>query len=478
MEHKRNTCQITLAVFLLSINNISAAAQETQPSVPDLQSTAQYNDPVELAKKIIRETPDIWSLVGRTAIWGVYYIGGGVAEYGGAYVLLECPKLTPDLISGDFIHVSDELLKDFILHIIEESVETPRITCQKIANQTIDEGYLDYEIARGIANKYLKTNQLTRDDAVTFLEKRYGLYKLSAARKLRNSVDVENYSVNEVAAEIAKNEMKNIFYAKYKETYLPLEAAFFLKELQEIMEKDRVGLAVYSPYREFVANIEKIDQWRIEEAKRLGIIGGHYSNRTWSESFDDGNYTANPRWYEYDNNGSCFAVTQKMGHSASPCLEGWQGSAGTDYTALYTPINCGAAFSADFWVYKRTQTFSIIQVGFSEGPYSSTNRGFFVLINYNNMNNLLYMIIYDAKLTVVSNQQIQYDSDRWINLHMVRRSNGDWTVVWDYNGRHQITANVHDGFASFNNPHLWVHPSGYYSNTGGFYIDDMVISSP
>ncbi len=192
------------------------------------------------------------------------------------------------------------------------------------------------------------------------------------------------------------------------------------------------------------------------------------------EHWDDGNWTANPTWYEYENMGN-FAINEDMGFEAVPCLEGWAGNIGTDYTALYTPVDCGEAFIADFWVHKRTTDFSVIMIGFSEGAYSSANRGFRVRINYSNIIWDWELIIYDVDGTQLFYAVIDYDDDRWTNIHMEREPTGNWAVIWDYNGPYEITAYVTDSFATFDNPHLWVHPAGYYGNTGGFYLDDIVI---
>jgi len=193
------------------------------------------------------------------------------------------------------------------------------------------------------------------------------------------------------------------------------------------------------------------------------------------EHWDDGDWINNPTWYEYDNYGN-FAINTNWGYISTPCLEGWSGNIGTDYTALYTSLDCGESFMADFWVHKRTFDFSIFQIGFSEGPYNYQNRGFIVRINHNNMNGLWYLMIYDVNGVLLFQQQIQYDNNRWTNLHLNRESNNIWAVIWDYNGPYETTADVMDSFESFDDPHLWITPVGYYSNTGGFYLDDIMIT--
>ena len=194
------------------------------------------------------------------------------------------------------------------------------------------------------------------------------------------------------------------------------------------------------------------------------------------ENWDDGNWTSNPTWREYDNFGN-FAIADSFGYVANPCLEGWSGNIGTDYTALYTLVNVGAVFSANFWVHKRTPKFSIIKIGFCKGEYNEDNRGFFICINHNNMTSNWELIIYEVDGTILFNQVIQYDNHRWTNIRMTRGPYGDWEVIWDYLGSYQLVATVHSVFVPFpNNTFLWLGPAGYYGITGGFYIDDINIT--
>lgn len=194
------------------------------------------------------------------------------------------------------------------------------------------------------------------------------------------------------------------------------------------------------------------------------------------EHWDDGDWTNNPTWFEYDNIGPNFAINHSMGHDSTPALEGWSRPVFTDYTALYTPVGDCEAFTADFWVHKRRTIFSNIQIGFSEGAYSETNQGFMVKI-IQRLDTLWYMEIRDVDSVLIFEGQIQYDDNRWTNISMIRTNTGSWEVIWDYNGPHELIAYVQDSFVSFADPYLWVHPDGYCTvQEGGFYLDDILIT--
>jgi len=75
---------------------------------------------------------------------------------------------------------------------------------------------------------------------------------------------------------------------------------------------------------------------------------------------------------------------------------------------------------ASFWLHKRTETYSNIKVGFSEGVYSSSNVGFRVYIGQHNIDQLWYVRVYDVDGTMLAMQEITYPGDRWINVTMSR----------------------------------------------------------
>jgi hypothetical protein len=210
----------------------------------------------------------------------------------------------------------------------------------------------------------------------------------------------------------------------------------------------------------------------------VAIISPVFSQVVFQEHWDDGNWTANPVWTPFQMNVTCFAINDSLGNWSEPCLEGWLVDPGnTAYTALTTPVDCGEAFCLSFWVHQRTPAFSIIEVGICEGPMSTANRGLFMRLNFNNLTWRWELQIYQND-SLLFCQSTEYDSDRWINVQMRRDADHFWQVIWDNNGTNELSTIVRDDLPIMNNPLLWVTPGGYLTNTGGFYLDDIVITVP
>jgi len=238
--------------------------------------TSAYTDPVDLAKEFIKRTSGFWTPAGYSTTVAVYTIGKSAAKYGGEYILFESPNLTVDLLKGGFYSVGASVAEDFVLDVIETAVRTPPKACRNLSETLIHKGLTNYQEAYKIARKYQTTKNLTRKDALTFLENRWGFQKLSIARTLYNEVREKNYYIDEIVAKKATSELLNIFVEKYQDKLgidkkLPIvDAAFFIKDLTEILERKQLGLMNYQPYQTFVKNIEVLDRLQIEEKQRFG----------------------------------------------------------------------------------------------------------------------------------------------------------------------------------------------------------------
>lgn len=196
-----------------------------------------------------------------------------------------------------------------------------------------------------------------------------------------------------------------------------------------------------------------------------------------SESWDDGNWNENPEWIEYHNDDRCFAIIDTVGHNDNPCAEVRGGNIGTDYTALFTPMNCGEEFTIDLWIHQRTETFSVFKVGVCQGEYSSDNRGVEVRINYHDMDGNWYLCYWDHDGEAHSHNEIriEYDADRWANLVISRDEEGNWTVIWDKDGDNEHTTEFEDTIEELTDPKIWWGGGGYYGNQGGSYLDDIEV---
>jgi len=269
---------ILLSIFLsivIIINfPISSSAQD-----PDEASNynwmLEYNDPVSLAKEFIRRTDVFWSPVGKTMVDLTYKVGFTTARLGGRYILLESPNLVVDMVKGGAYSTLTEISNDGLLEIIKISIKTPDKACESIAQSTIKEGLRDYHLAFKIASTYRETGNLSENDAILFLCNRWNFLKLGIARQLYLQCQ-EEYDIDEMAAEKAVKESLKLFETLYKSKLdlnnnLPLiDAAFFIQDFFKILESKNIGLEAYPPYINYVENISKLNEYKLNELKRFG----------------------------------------------------------------------------------------------------------------------------------------------------------------------------------------------------------------
>jgi len=266
--------KILHVILIIFFNNIFVQAQEL-PAIPGNQSwTKSYNDPIELAKKSITELNMLWSPVTYYSTFAVYNVGSFVSIYGGAYVLLESPNLAVDMLNGGLYEVGSTITKDFILNVIEMTVKTPKKSCINISQQLIKNGLDDYKAAYDIVKNYRKTQKLNEEEALSYLSNRWGILKLPIARSLYNDVQKHDYSINhQIAAKTTEELLKqfeNNYHRGIKEPNVKIvEAAFFIKDVRNILEQKKLGLQNYIPYQNFEKKMEILNREMIEEKNRL-----------------------------------------------------------------------------------------------------------------------------------------------------------------------------------------------------------------
>lgn len=247
--------------FFLSFQPI-VHCQSTDSDLPSPDKYKQVEEPVQLAQILIQDTKSHWSPTGLFLIEQVYGNISKIVMNGGAYLLMESIDLSYDLIKGGLVKVAGNVSTDLIFELLEASVESPKVLCKSIASATIHEGLTDYRSAFRIANNYLKTGQLSTTDAIEFLDKRWGLFKLASARVLWNAsyhYDMDNSTKNKVLSE-----GMSLFDDNVAEVPV-LDFVQLFNRYYHIMESTRAGLPAYQPYIEFKKNMDEINQLRLDE---------------------------------------------------------------------------------------------------------------------------------------------------------------------------------------------------------------------
>lgn len=252
--------------------------------------TKQYNDPVELAKEVIKRSSDFWNPLGYTTVTATYTVGSFFSMHGYGYLLLESPNLSYDLVTGGFIKLGKTITKDFIFDLIETSIESPKVLCERISKNTIKTGLSDYKIAYEIAREYLKTGQLSEKDAEEFLYYRWGVFKFATARTLWNnsrgndpqiSKELEGKMAKDITRELEKKYQSDIRISTKISIF---KACLIISDLFTLLENTKVGLGDFEPYLDFQKNMDYINNLRMNEYNRMKDNPDNISSKTFSNS--------------------------------------------------------------------------------------------------------------------------------------------------------------------------------------------------
>ena len=226
---------------------------------------SRIDDPIELSKKIINESADSWSEDAKQRILETYGSVSSSNVTNKNYILLESPSLVFDYFQGGFANSQELLSKELFLNMLNQAVNSPDIASVEVAKASMEQSLKEYLLAYDIAKKFKESNSLSNEDAIKFLENRFGYNKLSFAKNLTNASS-ENY--NQVSNK--KNAKKVISKINFiKKTYpsqIPLiNVLAELEEFYQLLQEANIGLTAYVPYKNFKNSVYKLNKLRISE---------------------------------------------------------------------------------------------------------------------------------------------------------------------------------------------------------------------
>lgn len=249
-------CAIFLGISL------GANVQAATPGQP-------LDDPIEQCKKIIDAHPEHWTSGASTAILERFALGSELQKEEQIYRLLESPGLTLDFLQDDEGGSEKYLSKNLLLKLLRNAVNAPQATSRNVARATLSEGLQEYTRAYSIAGKYQASREVSMEDAIAFLDNRYGYAKLEDAQQLLNTqMDIssaadENKKVRDKLRAIEKRYPDNI------------SAENTLKEIYEfyrLLEEENIGIAAFEPYRQFKQVMEELNKSRIAQRRKYRSI--------------------------------------------------------------------------------------------------------------------------------------------------------------------------------------------------------------
>ena len=226
---------------------------------------SRIDDPIELSKKIINEGTDSWNEQAKKRILETY----GSAELGNTtdknYLLLESPSLVFDYYQGGFANTQELLNKDLFLKILNQAVNSPAVVSAEVAKASQEQSLKEYLLAYEIAKKFKETNSLSNEEAIKFLENRFGYSKLNYAKNLTEA-NSENYNQSANKKNAKKVISKINFIKKTYPSKIPLiNVLAELEEFYQLLQEANIGLTAYVPYNNFKNSVHQLNKQRINE---------------------------------------------------------------------------------------------------------------------------------------------------------------------------------------------------------------------
>ena len=226
---------------------------------------SRIDDPIELTKKIINEGTDSWNEKAKQRILETY----GTGEFNNStdknYLLLESPSLVFDYYQGGFANTQELLNKDLFLKILDEAVNSPAIVSAEVAKASQEQSLKEYLLAYEIAKKFKETNSLSNEEAIKFLENRFGYSKLNFAKNLTEASS-ENYNQPTTKKNAKKVISKINFIKKTYPSKIPLiNVLAELEEFYQLLQEANIGLTAYIPYNNFKNSVHQLNKQRINE---------------------------------------------------------------------------------------------------------------------------------------------------------------------------------------------------------------------
>ncbi len=233
------------------------------PGLKSPEAPANSEDPVLLSKQIISGHPEHWGPGANNAILEAF---GPVKELKNdrVYLLLESPGLAIDFAEGK-AGTSGYISREVLLELLKNAVTAPETTSRRIATACLAKGLDEYNEAYKIAGGYLKSRDISPEDAIDFLDNRYGYAKLEDARKLLQTAQkakpssLSNPEIKEQLKRIEKNYPQNI----------PVQDALnAIHDFYALLEQQKAGLAAFEPYRQFKVIMEELNRSRIAQRRK------------------------------------------------------------------------------------------------------------------------------------------------------------------------------------------------------------------
>ncbi len=244
--------------------------------------TLSYDDPVELAKEVIKRTNGYWApLYRETFILEVGHLQQPSTKLT-FFHFFESPELKGSYINQSLQVNLYKYDKDGFETMIDLAIKNPKIFSKRLSEQTIMLSLDEYNEAFGIAKNYISSRKISRNDALRFLELRWSILKMVQADALIDGSKVYKYNHNkELENDVYNNIMISSNDYLLSKNSNPFETigksgvdkfnswAGYCNKLYNYLLSKNVGIANYQPYLLFKKRMDYLNRMKIEEQERL-----------------------------------------------------------------------------------------------------------------------------------------------------------------------------------------------------------------
>ncbi|QBA64070.1 hypothetical protein [Muriicola soli] len=224
-------------------------------------------DPIEVSKKIITDDPLPWTAEEHQKILEKLGPVGMLGQMDKNYLLLQSPWLGTEYLQGAFDEGVNSIPVEQLLDLLNLAANSPQQTSRKLAEISIKQALREYDKAFQIAASLKGSSTVAYDDAIDFLQSRFGYLKVKTAKNLLDeSALADNAVLDKKTGKKISDRFKNI-RKKYTDEIPLTNALNEVKAFYTLLEDVVGGLAKVEPYTKFTQTITELNEVQLRERK-------------------------------------------------------------------------------------------------------------------------------------------------------------------------------------------------------------------
>ncbi|NNK12149.1 MAG: hypothetical protein HKP08_12465 [Flavobacteriaceae bacterium] len=248
-----------LSVFLLSTGFSMTAVASDANMVKE--------DPIDVSKKIIADDPLPWMAEEHQKILEQLGPIEALGQMDKNYLLLQSPWLGTEYLQGVFDEGVNSIPVEQLLDLLNLAANSPQQTSRKLAEISIKQALYEYDKAYQIASSLKGSSSVAYEDAIDFLQSRFGYLKVKTAKNLLDeSAQADNAVLDKKTGKKISDRFKSI-RKKYTDEIPLTNALNEVKAFYTLLEEVVGGLAKVDPYTRFTQTITELNEVQLRERK-------------------------------------------------------------------------------------------------------------------------------------------------------------------------------------------------------------------